>query len=502
MIESKLWCFTTFSGLFGSRQLCHRSLQTSCLRVCLGRGRLQTFASPEENLAEGKGSWNGCSFDLCHLDAVRQKSDTELKVSEIISGQYKVTLAGKMLNSSHTKIQISKCLQANILPAAGVKKSSNCQHLFTSRFCLNMTHPSRNLLNSKNCECLSIRNYHIPHVSLSSSLSSVVHKHLIRSRYQVLASCLSLLSGTLSSALDQSSVGISDRSSGKASEKSVSNGELNENYGHHISKGDCCGSHETLSLKDSSCGYQGINAVERNDMNYEHSKETTQVSQMFSDNCDGNHDVYAEFYFNLVSEKHVMLQNVHLDHPDEEASQTFNSNVQMYSGPTKSGGTGIKESEVRLTHIDTDGKAVMVDVGDKTTTLREAQAEGRIYLGPEAARLVKDNKMKKGDVLTVAQIAGITAAKQTSQLIPLCHNINLTKVHVACVLNEKCDSVDITSLVRTIGVTGVEMEALTAVSIAALTVYDMCKAVTHDMVISDVRLVSKSGGKRDFQRSP
>lgn len=410
--------------------------------------------------------------------------------------------SGKMLNSSRTKIQIRKCLQANLESASGVKKSSNCHFVAASRFCLNMTHPSRNLLNSRNCECSSIRNYHMLHVSFSSSLASVVHKHLIRSRSQVLASCFSLSSETLSSALDQSSIGIRDVTPGKASEQSVSNGELNENYGHHISKGDYSGSHETLSLGDSSCGVdQGINAVERNDMNYEYSKETTQVNHMFSENNDGNHDIYAELYFNLVNQENGKLQNVRLDQPDEEVLNTFDSYAQMYSKLIKSGGTDIKESEVRLTHIDTDGKAVMVDVGDKTTSLRQAQAEGRIYLGPEAARLVKDNKMKKGDVLTVAQIAGITAAKQTAQLIPLCHNINLTKVDVACVLNEKCNSVDITSLVRTIGVTGVEMEALTAVSIAALTVYDMCKAVTHDMIISDVRLVSKSGGKRDFQRS-
>ena len=153
-----------------------------------------------------------------------------------------------------------------------------------------------------------------------------------------------------------------------------------------------------------------------------------------------------------------------------------------------------------LTHTDNEGKAVMVDVGSKPPTLREARAHGSIYLGPEASRLVKENKMKKGDVLSIAQLAGIMAAKQTSNLIPLCHNINLTKVSVTCELVEHTHTVDISSLARTIGQTGVEMEALTAAAVAALTVYDMCKAVTHDMVIGDVKLMSKSGGRRDFKR--
>ncbi|KAK3800991.1 hypothetical protein RRG08_001238 [Elysia crispata] len=154
----------------------------------------------------------------------------------------------------------------------------------------------------------------------------------------------------------------------------------------------------------------------------------------------------------------------------------------------------------RLTHTDRDGKAVMVDVGSKVPTLREARAQGSIYLGPEASRLVKENKMKKGDVLNTAQLAGIMAAKQTSALIPLCHNINLTKVSVTCHLDESTHTVEVSTLARTIGQTGVEMEALTAASVAALTVYDMCKAVTHDMVIGDIKLMSKSGGRRDFQR--
>lgn len=138
----------------------------------------------------------------------------------------------------------------------------------------------------------------------------------------------------------------------------------------------------------------------------------------------------------------------------------------------------------------------MVDVGGKSVTTREACAQASIWLGPEAFELVRENRVKKGDVLTVAQLAGIMGGKRTSDLIPLCHNIALTKVDVQCRLNAQRLSVEISASVRTVGVTGVEMEALTAVSVAALTVYDMCKAVTREMVISDVKLVMKTGGAR------
>ena len=154
-----------------------------------------------------------------------------------------------------------------------------------------------------------------------------------------------------------------------------------------------------------------------------------------------------------------------------------------------------------LTHTDSTGRAVMVDVGGKPVSVREAQAQGKVVLGAKAFTLVQENKMKKGDVLTVAQLAGIMAAKKTAELIPLCHNIVLTKVDVTCVLNERDLSVNIEAMVRTRGMTGVEMEALTAVSVAALTVYDMCKAVTHEMVISNVKLVMKTGGVRGDYRA-
>ncbi|XP_072163646.1 molybdenum cofactor biosynthesis protein 1-like [Diadema setosum] len=155
----------------------------------------------------------------------------------------------------------------------------------------------------------------------------------------------------------------------------------------------------------------------------------------------------------------------------------------------------------RLTHVDHSGRAEMVDVSGKDVTVREAAASGRIRLGREAFRLVRENKMAKGDVLRVAQLAGIMAAKQTSALIPLCHNIPIQKVDVQLSLEAESSSVHITSRAKSVGRTGVEMEALTAVSVAALTVYDMCKAVSHEMTIDGVRLEAKTGGQRgDFHR--
>ncbi|CAI5770799.1 cofactor biosynthesis 1 isoform X1 [Podarcis lilfordi] len=155
----------------------------------------------------------------------------------------------------------------------------------------------------------------------------------------------------------------------------------------------------------------------------------------------------------------------------------------------------------RLTHIDQEGRASMVDVGRKLDSERTAVASAVVRLGEKAFALVQQNQMKKGDVLAVAQIAGIQGAKLTSQLIPLCHNVPLSLVDVSLSLDERRHAVVIQALCRTYGKTGVEMEALTAASLAALTVYDMCKAVTHDMVIEEVKLLSKKGGQRgDFQR--
>lgn len=148
-----------------------------------------------------------------------------------------------------------------------------------------------------------------------------------------------------------------------------------------------------------------------------------------------------------------------------------------------------------LTHVDADGSLKMVDVGDKTDTSRVAIATGLIILGKQAFMLVKENKIKKGDVMTVAKIAGVAAAKRTSDLIPLCHNILLTKVDIELELQDENFSVRVTALVKTHGKTGVEMEAITAVAMAMITVYDMCKAVSKDMIITDIKLIHKSGGK-------
>ena len=144
----------------------------------------------------------------------------------------------------------------------------------------------------------------------------------------------------------------------------------------------------------------------------------------------------------------------------------------------------------KLSHTDSQGKANMVDVGHKTNQLRIAKAEGEIRLGEETLRLIAENTMKKGDVLTVAQIAGIQAAKQTANLVPLCHTLLLSKVDVR--LEMISGGVKATSEVHCIGQTGVEMEALTAVSVALLTVYDMCKAVDKQMVLEHIRLIEKT----------
>ncbi len=147
-------------------------------------------------------------------------------------------------------------------------------------------------------------------------------------------------------------------------------------------------------------------------------------------------------------------------------------------------------SDKKLSHTDSQGRARMVNVGSKPDQLRIARAGGHLVLQPETIELITKNLMKKGDVLTVAEIAGIQAAKQTSGLIPLCHNINLSSVKVVCELGD--NRVEVTSEVHCIGQTGVEMEALTAVSVALLTVYDMCKAVDKLMRLENIRLIEKT----------
>ena len=149
----------------------------------------------------------------------------------------------------------------------------------------------------------------------------------------------------------------------------------------------------------------------------------------------------------------------------------------------------------RLTHLDDAGRVKMVDVGHKPETERIAVARGAVMMAPETLRLIIEGELKKGDVLTVAELAGIMAAKRTSDLIPICHPLQLSNVDVTCTPNAPASAVDIEATVKTTGQTGVEMEALTAVSVAALTIYDMAKAVDRAMHLSDIRVVFKSGGQ-------
>ncbi len=152
-------------------------------------------------------------------------------------------------------------------------------------------------------------------------------------------------------------------------------------------------------------------------------------------------------------------------------------------------------ADKNLTHIDNDGNAFMVDVGQKAPTERIAKAKGQVVLKPETVEMIRAGLMKKGDVLTVAQIAGIQAAKKTSELIPLCHPLAITQIQVSLQIDDDLPIVNIESIVKTFGQTGVEMEALTAVAVSALTIYDMVKAVEKTAHIENIRLVEKRGGK-------
>ncbi len=159
-----------------------------------------------------------------------------------------------------------------------------------------------------------------------------------------------------------------------------------------------------------------------------------------------------------------------------------------------------KDEKGTLTHFDDKGNTQMVDVGGKPQTLRTAIAKGYVTAQSETLRLISEQQMKKGNVLEVARLAGFMAAKRTSDLIPLCHPLNLTSIRVDVSIVD--DKIEIEAEVQTLGQTGVEMEALTAVSVAGLTVYDMCKAVDREMCISDVKLVKKTGGTSgDFELS-
>lgn len=152
----------------------------------------------------------------------------------------------------------------------------------------------------------------------------------------------------------------------------------------------------------------------------------------------------------------------------------------------------------KLTHLNNQGEANMVDVSDKDTTIRIAKASAKVLMKTQTLQKIKDNDFKKGDVLSVARIAGVMAAKQTHHLIPMCHSLNLSKVSVDFAFIE--NGVQITTLTKLNAQTGVEMEALTAVSVAALTIYDMCKAVDRFMKITDIQLLEKEGGKSGHWR--
>ncbi|MGB0650110.1 MAG: cyclic pyranopterin monophosphate synthase MoaC [Rhodothermales bacterium] len=147
-----------------------------------------------------------------------------------------------------------------------------------------------------------------------------------------------------------------------------------------------------------------------------------------------------------------------------------------------------------FTHVRAEGGVHMVDVSGKADTLRTAVAVGKVVLGPEAFERVRDNTVRKGDVLSIAQIAGIMGAKETPRLIPLCHQVQIQGVDVDLSLDDDMHAVTIRAFAKSLGPTGVEMEALTAVSVAALTVYDMCKSITKDIRIQDIHLLAKTGG--------
>lgn len=151
--------------------------------------------------------------------------------------------------------------------------------------------------------------------------------------------------------------------------------------------------------------------------------------------------------------------------------------------------------ETELTHFDEEGRSRMVDVGDKKSTRREAVARGVVFMKPETFQKIQGKEIKKGDVLGVARVAGIMAAKKTPDIIPMCHPIAITGVDVYFYPDKEKSAIEVEAVVRTIGQTGVEMDALMSVSVAALTIYDMCKAIDKGMRISEIRLMKKTGGK-------
>ncbi|KAK7343305.1 hypothetical protein VNO77_11951 [Canavalia gladiata] len=198
-------------------------------------------------------------------------------------------------------------------------------------------------------------------------------------------------------------------------------------------------------------------------------------------------------YAIAIQELNKEMESVFGEPPANELASSVSNNCVNSKSQLSSQNIG--ESAFELTHTGNSGEAQMVDVSPKENSNRTAIAVCKVNLGKKVFDLVLANQMAKGDVLTVAKIAGLTAAKQTSNLIPLCHNISLTHVQVDLRLNHEDFSVTIEGEAASTGKTGVEMEAMTAVSVAGLTVYDMCKAASKDITITDIRLKHKSGGK-------
>jgi len=207
----------------------------------------------------------------------------------------------------------------------------------------------------------------------------------------------------------------------------------------------------------------------------------------FSSPSKSSSSFYSSFAIKPAYYRHHQLRNFSTTKLDNNN----NNNPDSTPNTTTSTTSG-------LSHVDSKGKAQMVDVSEKKVTTREAIAEATVNLSHETFQAVADNKMKKGDVLSVAQIAGIMGAKNTSNLIPLCHPLPLHKVDVNLELNHERSCVIIRVLAKTTAMTGVEMEALMGATIAALTIYDMCKAMGHSITITDIKLIKKSGGKSDY----
>ena len=197
------------------------------------------------------------------------------------------------------------------------------------------------------------------------------------------------------------------------------------------------------------------------------------------------------FQSRMISFSNLSLNAVLMNDPASPITSVrhFSSSVRHFS------------NVVKLTHVDERGKAAMVDISNKPITTRYAVAVGRVWLNDVAFSAVENNSIAKGDVLTVAKIAGIMGAKRCPDLIPLCHSLSLTSVDVTLTLNPELKSIDIEASASTADRTGVEMESLTAVSVAALTIYDMCKAVARDTLIGDIKLRRKSGGQSGDHKS-